>query len=306
MIHEVILGTVFALGQTGAAPDGQPTHAVADPAPLSAPDQPVFLPPGAVPGPRLAPIWMPAPQMPAFQMPVVQPPVLTRTSAATQQPTVVPTEEGGEPFQVKVPFSQPAATVAAEEPAAAAAAAADRWLLMRALQGTWPGAVLDGNRMQIYGWTDGSFTASTADHEQQAGRLERPRQRVPAPAALGPLRAHRRHQRHHRADLRLPLGLAVRLRLPLHAAARPLQRPARRDCPTATARQNLYGVDPIAVLRRRATSRPSSRAPTSGSAASSRRSASRAWRRSARRLMSRSYAFNWCPPFTHTGHPWPH
>src|SRR5262245_16067272 len=39
----------------------------------------------------------------------------------------------------------------------------DRWLLMRSLQGTWPGWLLDGNRLQISGWTDASFTASSDD-----------------------------------------------------------------------------------------------------------------------------------------------
>jgi hypothetical protein len=33
---------------------------------------------------------------------------------------------------------------------------------MKALQGTWPGALLDSNRMQVTGWTDASFTASSA------------------------------------------------------------------------------------------------------------------------------------------------
>jgi hypothetical protein len=49
-------------------------------------------------------------------------------------------------------------------PAAAPAAAPDRWLLMKALQGTWPGWLLDGNRMAIRGWTDCSFTASSDAH----------------------------------------------------------------------------------------------------------------------------------------------
>jgi hypothetical protein len=35
---------------------------------------------------------------------------------------------------------------------------------MKALQGTWQGALLDGNRMQVSGWTEGSFTASSAAH----------------------------------------------------------------------------------------------------------------------------------------------
>ena len=43
-------------------------------------------------------------------------------------------------------------------------APADRWLLMNSLQGTWPGSLLDEHRLQISGWTDVSFTASSAEH----------------------------------------------------------------------------------------------------------------------------------------------
>src|SRR5438067_11090634 len=43
------------------------------------------------------------------------------------------------------------------------APAPDRWLLMKALQGTWEGAVLDANRLALYGWVDATFTASS-DH----------------------------------------------------------------------------------------------------------------------------------------------
>jgi hypothetical protein len=46
------------------------------------------------------------------------------------------------------------------------AAPADRWLVMRELQGTLPGAVLDGNRLRVLGWTEMSFTASSDMHEQ--------------------------------------------------------------------------------------------------------------------------------------------
>ena len=51
-------------------------------------------------------------------------------------------------------------------PPPAAPAVPDRWLLMQSLQGTYPGWLLDGNRLQIYGWTDMSFTASSDAHEQ--------------------------------------------------------------------------------------------------------------------------------------------
>jgi Putative beta-barrel porin-2, OmpL-like. bbp2 len=49
-------------------------------------------------------------------------------------------------------------------PATAPAAAANRWLLMNALQGTWYGAILDSQRLQVSGWTEASFTASTDRH----------------------------------------------------------------------------------------------------------------------------------------------
>jgi hypothetical protein len=65
-----------------------------------------------------------------------------------------------EPLVIPAPFGVPAPTAPAP-PQAAAPAPPDRWLLMKALQGTWPGAVLDENRMAVYGWTDVSFTASS-------------------------------------------------------------------------------------------------------------------------------------------------
>jgi uncharacterized protein (TIGR03000 family) len=49
---------------------------------------------------------------------------------------------------------------------ASAQAPPDRWFVMRALQGTWAGAALDGERMSISGWTDVSFTASSVQENQ--------------------------------------------------------------------------------------------------------------------------------------------
>src|SRR5205814_2882482 len=62
------------------------------------------------------------------------------------------------------PSSEGAGPVAPEKAAPPPAPAPDRWLLMKALQGTWPGALLDGNRMQFTGWADVSFTASSDRH----------------------------------------------------------------------------------------------------------------------------------------------
>lgn len=44
---------------------------------------------------------------------------------------------------------------------APAPAPADRWLLMKCLQGSGPGLALDTERVKIYGWTEGSYTASS-------------------------------------------------------------------------------------------------------------------------------------------------
>lgn len=40
--------------------------------------------------------------------------------------------------------------------------APDRWFIMRELQGTWLGALLDDERLTFTGWTEASFTASTS------------------------------------------------------------------------------------------------------------------------------------------------
>src|SRR5262249_45831610 len=56
-----------------------------------------------------------------------------------------------------------AAKAPPEQPAAPAPAP-DRWFLMREAQGTWPGWLLDSQRLQVSGWTDSSFTASSAAH----------------------------------------------------------------------------------------------------------------------------------------------
>src|SRR5688572_23888158 len=45
-------------------------------------------------------------------------------------------------------------------------AAPDRWFLMRELQGTWPGWLLDGHKVQVTGWTEAAFTASSNHADQ--------------------------------------------------------------------------------------------------------------------------------------------
>src|SRR5262245_57230547 len=67
------------------------------------------------------------------------------------------------PVTLTVPVPPPEEKKAAE-PAKSTPSPPERWALMKALQGTWPGWLLDGNRMRITGWTEGSFTGSSAAH----------------------------------------------------------------------------------------------------------------------------------------------
>jgi hypothetical protein len=66
------------------------------------------------------------------------------------------------PLVLEAPFatSPPASPAPVAQPPAPTT---DRWFLMKELQGTWEGALLDENRMAVSGWTEVSFTAST-DH----------------------------------------------------------------------------------------------------------------------------------------------
>ncbi len=104
--------------------------------------------------------------------PVAEPAVTTSTTLllpdvslpiATQDE---PAPAAALPFQeVVIPaplLSPPKPSKPAEQPTKPATSAApDRWWLMRQLQGTWPGWVLDDARMQISGWTEQSFTGSS-------------------------------------------------------------------------------------------------------------------------------------------------
>ena len=67
------------------------------------------------------------------------------------------------PFEVPAPLLPiPAIKQAETATAPGAVTEPERWFMMRALQGTWYGALLDDNRMSISGWTEMAFTASTA------------------------------------------------------------------------------------------------------------------------------------------------
>jgi hypothetical protein len=72
-------------------------------------------------------------------------------------PDKVPVEEA--PFPEEKPVIETVEEEILEE-----VTSPDRWLLMRSLQGTWLGMAMDCSRVSLYGWAAGSFTPSTATH----------------------------------------------------------------------------------------------------------------------------------------------
>src|SRR5437764_53795 len=58
-----------------------------------------------------------------------------------------------EPLIIEAPLA-PAPAPTSPPAKLPTAPTADRWLLMKALQGTWEGALLDENRTQVSGWSD--------------------------------------------------------------------------------------------------------------------------------------------------------
>jgi hypothetical protein len=98
----------------------------------------------------------PASTLPSYLAPAAPPSrePLTRTAAA--QPPLA----ASEPVVIEAPLLPTPAPKPPEAPAAAAPTPPDRWFLMRQLQGNWLGALLDDNRTSISGWIEQSFTAS--------------------------------------------------------------------------------------------------------------------------------------------------
>ena len=74
-----------------------------------------------------------------------------------------PAQEAPEAIVISVP-GPPPTPAPPPPPAPATPTPPDRWILMKSLQGTWRGALLDSERMQVTGWADVSFTASSATH----------------------------------------------------------------------------------------------------------------------------------------------
>jgi hypothetical protein len=91
--------------------------------------------------------------------------LLLGTVLASGQPPP-PDQAPPAPVEVTAPVLPPPPAPPAPPARPPAAAPAERWPLMKELQGTAPGALLDDNRLRLYGWTDMSFTGSTDRREQ--------------------------------------------------------------------------------------------------------------------------------------------
>jgi hypothetical protein len=92
--------------------------------------------------------------------------LLLGTVLASGQAPPPPDQAPPAPVEVTAPVLPPPPPPSAPPTRPAPPAPAERWPLMRELQGTAPGALLDDNRLRLYGWTDMSFTGSTDRHDQ--------------------------------------------------------------------------------------------------------------------------------------------
>lgn len=207
------------------------------------------------------------------------------------------TEPGPKPIEVAAPALPPTAAPApATEAPPAAPTPPDRWALMRSLQGTWPGSLLDDNRLSLYGWVNASATASSAtgNHSpmvwndfanefllQQAwARFERP---VVTSGTTEPTFGFRTDWLFG-SDYRFTLPRGI----------------FNGQLTGNDGGPNRYGVDPVAFYA-------SAYFPTilQGTEVRLGRHYTPFGVESLEAIstptVSRSYAFNWCPPFTHFG-----
>jgi hypothetical protein len=141
MLDYFLLSAALALGQTGDVLPGPRLEV-----PLPAPP----------PAEEVVPIFTLTPPReevdPVFTLSAKVAPPDKDTPPAKEAPVA--------PLEINAPLLPPPPP-APPAPAAAPSPTPDRWFLMKEMQGTWPGMVLDGNRMAIYGWSDFSFTASS-------------------------------------------------------------------------------------------------------------------------------------------------
>ena len=216
-------------------------------------------------------------------------------TVAQQQPADSP------PVEFNIPGLPPAAPKAEEKPAAVVTPP-DRWFLMRNLQGNWLGAVLDDNRTSISGWVEQSFTGSTASVNNQPVvwndransyllnsawvRLDRS---VVTTGTTEPTWGYR-----------VDLSMGTDYRFSMMRGLFNNQLKNSQFNADGTPAQNLYGIDPIQFYTNvyiptlfQGTDIRAGRLFTPWGYESLEGISTP--------FVSRSYAFNWSPPFTHMG-----
>lgn len=189
----------------------------------------------------------------------------------------------------------PAAAAAAPIPALAATAPY-RWFLMRELQGTAWGALLDDNRLFITGWLQQSYTASnTTESNQPLVWNDRANAYLFQQAWLRVGRSlvtSGTTEPSFGFQVDVLTGSDYRFTLPRGLFNSQLV--------NSDGAQNLYGVDPIQHY-------VSAYVPTLFAGTEFRLGrlytpwGVESLEGISNPLLSRSYAFNWCPPFTHCG-----
>lgn len=114
--------------------------------------------------------YQPFQPLPQLEQPAGYPPDEVKWAAAESKPARDPAPQQPAPEQpLNLTIQVPPPTPAPAAPPAPAATTPDRWALMRTLQGTWYGAKLDDNRTSVSGWVEGSYTASTVNHNAGSG-----------------------------------------------------------------------------------------------------------------------------------------
>jgi Putative beta-barrel porin-2, OmpL-like. bbp2 len=220
-------------------------------------------------------------------------PLLRAAPAAAEEPPPPPPPM---PLEINAPLMPPPAPPPVPPAAKPAPPPPDRWAFMKTVQGSWLGTGLDGNRMAVWGWTEMSYNASTASQnnspvvwddranefllEQMWLRFERT---VVTTGTTEPTFGFRTDWLYG-TDYRftLPRGLLNNQLL------------------NAEGGQNLYGVDPIAFY-------VEGYFPTIGLGTDVKVGrwftpfGTESLEAISTPLLSRAYAFNWAPPFTHFG-----
>lgn len=223
------------------------------------------------------------------------------TSAKMKQQDQAPKDDPETPAEQLVLF-RPLPLAVAPAVAPPAAAAPDRWWFMQNVQGYGLGSLLDDNRLSVSGWIEGSFTGSQAQYSNQPV-VWNDRPNVPMLQQFW-VRFERSVVTSGTTDptfggrLDILMGSDYRFTLPrgifngqLLDASLPDGNPAR---------QNLYGVDPIQFY-------VNGYFPTVFQGTDIRMGrlycpfGTESLEAVSCPVMSRSYAFNWSPPFTHTG-----